>query len=115
MNIRFYSPEHEIIPTGLRLHVDYGNFKDIPVFYKPIPLRFDSRFGYNFEIFLVNGVTKDIAREIFSQILQTLITQSCKYDYGKRWVPIEHKTWEEDRITMNYRVFFKECEEGDNE
>ena len=114
MNIRFYSPDHEIIPTGLRLHVDYGNLKGIPVFYKSIPLRFDSRFGYHFEIFLVNGVTKDIAREIFSHILQTLITQSCRY-YDKRWIPIEHKTWEEDRVTMNYRVFFKEAEEKENE
>lgn len=71
MNIKFYVPKEEVIPTRLRLMVD-GKQVD----YK----RVDNEFAYDFQFF---DTEEKECLKISQEIAETMCFQS--YDHGQSW------------------------------
>lgn len=71
MNIRFYIPKDQIIPTNLRLKAD-----NVDVFYE----RLGDGLGYEFEVFTTDT---DLAKNIVDTIADLMCSQS--YDHGAEW------------------------------
>lgn len=77
INIKFYIPECESIPTKLRLIVKKDEGKDIQIYYE----RLEESFGYNFELY---DITSEEETEcIVKEIGQMMCDQS--YDHGQEW------------------------------
>lgn len=73
MEIKFYTPEYETIPTQLRLKVDGTT----DVYYK----RVEGHFAYDLTLFTDNQEKRNA---IVEEVIRILIDQS--EDNGSRWV-----------------------------
>lgn len=96
MNIEFYIPKSETIPTRLVLKVDGEH-----VVYR----RLHDQFGYDFEFL---GITEERAVEITKHLASIMCSQS--YDHGSEWrvVSIEPVEQEERyKIGPIIRVLFR--------
>ena len=72
MDIKFYIPKYETIPTGLRLYVD-GTY----VRYEHLP----GEFGYDF--IFGSDMTLEHAMDITKKLANIMCSQS--YDHGSQW------------------------------
>lgn len=72
MDTKFYIPEHQEIPTELRLIAE-----DKHVIYR----RLQDAFGYDFEFF--SGESVDEAMEIAKKLAEIMCAQS--FDHGSEW------------------------------
>lgn len=96
MNVEFYIPKSETIPTKLVLRVD-GE----PVYY----CRLHDQFGYDFEYL---GITEEKAIEITKHLASIMCSQS--YDHGSEWRvvsidPVEQE--ERYKVGPIIRVLFR--------
>lgn len=97
MDIKFYVPKDEIIPTQLRLEVD-GKI----VVYN----RVSDKFAYDFEVY---HATREEAEEIVNQIVRKMCYQS--YDHGAEWRVINKEILYHSYASYTIRVHFriKDC------
>ena len=72
MNVEFYIPKYQRIPTELRLKVDGKQV---------IYCRLQDAFGYNF--YFYNGETVEEAMYIAKELADIMCWQS--YDHGSQW------------------------------
>ena len=97
MDIKFYIPKDESVPTQLRLRID----GDIDVYYDRSPSG-----GWKFWLFKFQNVTREMAEAIVEEIWQRMENQS--YDHGVSWRECGVREVYEDRysieITIDYRV-----------
>jgi hypothetical protein len=96
MEIKFYIPKDETIPTRLRLIVD-----GMHVYYEKVP----NEFAYDFTLW---GKARDNAIAIVDKLVRILCNQS--YDHGAQWREVKREIVEEgteewEPITI--RVFFR--------
>ena len=97
MDIKFYIPKDESIPTRLRLKVDGAD-----VYYE----RVDSCFAYDFTLC---GKAKENATAIVDEIVRKMCNQS--YDHGAMWRETNREVieeaaldWECTIIRVHFRV-----------
>ena len=76
-NITFCIPEHETIPTRLRLKIEKDEGRDIIVNYRRLPDNFD----YEFEFY--NIETAEEAEKYLKDIVSIMCNQS--FDHGAKW------------------------------
>ena len=76
MDIKFYCPSDEIIPTRLRLEVDDNGNKGKQILYKKV----EGEFAYDFTFF---NFMQDEAYETAKEIGSLMERQS--EDFGGRW------------------------------
>ena len=96
MNIEFYIPKDQVIPTRLRLKVD-----DEDVYYALVP----HQFGYDFEYF---GISAERAMEITEHLASVMCDQS--YDHGSEWRVVSIEPVEQDgryKVGEIVRVLFR--------
>ena len=96
MNVEFYIPKSQIIPTRLVLRVDGEQ-----VIYR----RLHDQFGYDFEYL---NIAEERAADITKQLASIMCSQS--YDHGSEWrvvsiAPIEQE--ERYKIGPIIRVLFR--------
>lgn len=72
MDIKFYIPKSQTVPTQLRVVADGHH-----VYYDKVP----DGFGYDFQFF--GGVTEEEASKIVDEIVSIMCNQS--YDHGSEW------------------------------
>lgn len=102
MNIEFYIPEGETIPTQLRVKVDGS----IDVYYD----RLSDAFGWKFEFFKHQGVTLEMATVITDGIVSRMIAQS--YDHGAQWRECGVREIVNDEWDLSITVFFRVRDAG---
>lgn len=102
MDIKFYMPEHETIPTRLRVKVD-GKFD---VYYE----RLNDKFGWRFEFFKCQGVTFEMATAIVDEMISQMISQS--YDHGSQWRECEIRDILNDDYDLQITVFLRVRDAG---
>lgn len=102
MNIEFYIPKYQAIPTQLRVKVD-GNFD---VYYEHLP----DAFGWKFDFFKSQGVTLEMATAITDEIVQKMIWQS--YDHGAQWRECGVREIVNDEWDLSITVFFRVRDAG---
>lgn len=99
MEIKFYIPKDETIPTRLRLKVD-----GMDVYYE----RVKGEFAYDFTLF-------DKAKEKYTEIIDQLVSIMCNqsYDHGAEWrerkerrfvVHYPAKEWDYMIIRVYFRI-----------
>lgn len=97
MNIKFYIPSDEIIPTRLRLK---ANGKD--VYYNKV----HDKFAYDFTVY---SATEEESKEIVDEIVRKMCYQS--YDHGAEWrvtnkEVIDIYTFKDHAISCTIRAYF---------
>lgn len=97
MEIKFYTPEYETIPTRLRLKVN----ERFDVYYE----RLGNTFGYRFEFFKHQGVTYEMATAFVDEIVSRMISQS--YDYGAQWREYGVRDVVNDDYDLQITVFLR--------
>ena len=97
MNIAFYTPEYETIPTRLRVKVD----EKIDVYYE----RLNDKFGWRFEFFKHQGVTLEMATSIVDEMISQMISQS--YDHGVQWRECGVRDVVNDDFDLQITVFLR--------
>lgn len=102
MNIKFYIPKDEIIPTQLRVKVD----ETLDVYYKRLP----DAFGFKFDFFKHQGVTLEMATAITDEIVRKMIYQS--YDHGAQWRECGEREIVNDEWDLSITVFFRVRDAG---
>ena len=106
MNIKFYIPNDEMIPTQLRLKVD----DKYQVDYSRVP----GEFAYEFEIYNMPQNNKGYADEIIDKIVGLMVSQS--YDHGVSWRETGREFIEEfsycDVSSYKYKVSFRVRDAG---
>lgn len=99
MDIKFYIASDEVIPTRLRLKVDFNeHIKGIDVYYNECK----EGFAYEFTFFDVNNVTEEMRLEIVKEIARKMSNQS--YDHGDYWKIDSIKQTESD-----HERYYKTC------
>lgn len=93
MDIKFFIPDDQTIPTQLRLLVD-----GIHVYYEKLR----DVFGYSFEIFTDD---KEKARDIVEECARIMCDQS--YDHGASWRTTHIVLENADRFSSIYNVYFR--------
>lgn len=112
MNIKFYIPPDQIIPTQLRLKVTDDNDKIYDVYYS----RDSKTFSYSLEFFNYqfedeNGfVYQNLMNEIVDKIVEKLIWQSK--DHGSRWVQTGQEITRQDKFMTFYKIDFRVRDAG---
>ena len=112
MNIIFYIPPDQIIPTCLRLRVidEDGQIYDI-YYYKEA-----DRFTYTFEFFNnqftdENGLfLQNTMDRVMDEIVDLLIWQS--EDHGARWVKSDQEVTDFDEFMTIYQITFRKRDGG---
>lgn len=79
MNVEFYIPQSQRIPTELRLKVD-GKQVTYHRLY-PSGCEYPGRFGYDF--YFYSGETVEEAMDITKELAEIMCWQS--YDHGSQW------------------------------
>lgn len=102
MNIEFYIPKDETIPTRLRVKVDGA----LDVYYEHLP----NDFGYKFEFFKHQGVTLEMATAITDKIVSKMMSQS--YDHGAQWIECGVREIVNDEWDLSITVFFRVRDAG---
>lgn len=95
MNIEFYIPKDEKIPTDLRLKVD-----GVDVYYERI------KGGFRFQIYVD---TDEAALEIAKEITQQMIWDHDESQHGVSWITVSLELVEDERkfrriVEWKYRV-----------
>lgn len=107
MNINFYIPPSQKIPTQLRLKVTDDNNKVYDVYYS----RSSETFSYTFELLNYqfedeNGfIYQNLMDEIIKEIIEKLIWQS--EDHGSRWVQTKQEIIHQDKFITMYKIDFR--------
>ena len=107
MDINFYIPPNQKIPTQLRLKVTDYNNKVYDVYYS----RSHKTFSYTFEFLNSqfedeNGfVYQGTMDRIMDEIIDLLISQS--EDHGSRWVKVGQKITQQNRFGTTYQITFR--------
>lgn len=99
MNIEFYIPKDETIPTRLRLEVD----GTVDVYYEKLP----NAFAYKFTFFRHQGVTSEMACAITDKIVSRMISQSYDHGSGSQWRECGVRTIVDDAFELSITVFFR--------
>lgn len=102
MEIKFYTPEYETIPTRLRVKVN-GKYD---VYYE----RLRDKFGWRFEFFKYQGVTVEIATAIVDEMVSQMISQS--YDHGAQWRECGVRDVLNDDFDLSITVFLRVRDAG---
>jgi len=102
MDIKFYIPKDETIPTRLRVKVD-GN---IDVYYEWL----ENDFGFRFDFFPFQGVTLEMATAITDEIVSRMIAQS--YDHGAQWRERGVREIVNEEFDLHITVFFRVRDAG---
>ena len=102
MNIEFFVPDDETIPTRLRLRVD----GPIDVYYESLP----NDFAYKFTFFKWQDVTLEMACAITDKIVSRMISQS--YDHGAQWRERGVRSIVNDEFELSITVFFRVRDAG---
>ncbi|WP_087066434.1 hypothetical protein [Intestinibacillus massiliensis] len=102
VNIAFYIPKEQTIPTQLRIRVD----NEIDVYYE----RLKDAFGFKFEFFKHQGVTMEMATEIVNEIVSRMVSQS--YDHGAHWRECCVREIENAEFELSITVFFRVRDAG---
>lgn len=112
MNINFYIPSHQIIPTQLRLKVAYDNNKVYDVYYSRSSKTFSYTFEFlNYQFEDENGfVYQNLMDEIIKEIIKKLIWQS--EDHGSRWIQTGQEIIQQDKFMTIYKVDFRTRDAG---
>lgn len=100
MNIEFYIPKDETIPTQLRVKVD-GN---IDVYYER------TFSGWKFEFFKFQGVTLEMATAITDEIVRKMVHQS--YDHGAQLRECGVREIVNDEFELSIAVSFRMRDAG---
>ena len=95
MDIQFYIPQSESIPTQMRLKVD-----GLDVLYDKI----HGNFAYTFGFYKFQGVTKELANTIVDELVHRMENQS--YDHGAQWRETRCRNVYEDEYNITITVFF---------
>ena len=95
MNIEFFIPDDQTIPTNLRLTAD-----GVHVFYNPLP----DRFAYRFTVYTED---ENSAANIVEEIARIMCDQS--YDHGASWrvKTIIRIPTDGDILSFDYEVDFR--------
>ena len=106
MNIKFYIPPYEKIPTQLRLRVTDDNNKVYDVYYFRSYGTFSYTFWFlNYQFKDENGfIYQNLMDEIIKEIIEKLIWQS--EDHGSRWVQTDQKITHQDKFITLYKIDF---------
>ena len=102
MKIEFYIPEDQSIPTNLRVKVD----DKFDVYYS----RLNDVFGFKFEFFEFQGVTREMATAITDEIVSKMVSQS--YDHGAQWRECGVREIVADGLELSITVFFRVRDAG---
>lgn len=102
MNIEFYIPKDENIPTRLRVKVDGS----IDVYYS----RLLDAFGFKFEFFKHQGVNVEMATAVTDEIVRRMVSQS--YDHGAQWRECGVREIVNDEWDLSITVFFRVRDAG---
>ena len=97
MNIQFYIPKSQTIPTQLRVLVDGHH-----VYYDPVP----DGFGYDFQFF--SNETEEEAMKIVDELASIMCSQS--YDHGSQWRVVSKEVVQQEeryRCGVIIRVMFR--------
>ena len=107
MDINFYIPPSQKIPTELRLKVTDDNNKVYDVCYFRSYETFSYTFWFlNFQFEDENGfVYQNLMDEIIKEIIEKLIGQS--EDHGSRWVQTDQKITHQDKFITLYKIDFR--------
>ena len=107
MNINFYIPPNQKIPTQLRLKVTDDNNKVYDVYYSRSSKTFSYTFEFlNFQFEDENGfVYQGTMDRIMDEIIDIFISQS--EDHGFRWVQTGQKITHQDKFTTLYKIDFR--------
>lgn len=102
MEIKFYIPKDETVPTHLRVRVDEG----IDVYYDRLP----DAFGFKFDFFPHQGVTLEMATAITDELVRRMVSQS--YDHGAQWRERGVREISQDAYGISITVFFRVRDAG---
>ena len=101
MDIQFFIPSSETIPTQLRVKVD-----GVDVYYDKVP----GKFAYTFKFFKFQGVTMELAKTIVDELVRRMENQS--YDHGAQWRETACRNVYEDEYDITITVFFYKRDAG---
>ena len=107
MNINFYIPPNQKIPTQLRLKVTDDNNKVYDVYYSRSSKTFSYTFEFlNYQFEDENGfVYQNLMDKIIKEIIEKLIWQS--EDHGSRWVQTNQEITNQDKFMTLYKIDFR--------
>ena len=112
MNINFYIPSDQIIPTQLRLKVTDDNNKVYDVYYSRDPKTLSYTFVFlNYQFEDENGfVYQNLMDEVIKEIVEKLIWQS--EDHGSRWFQTGQEIILQDKFMTFYKIDFRVRDAG---
>ena len=112
MNIIFYIPPEQKIPTYLRLRVTDEDGQIYDIYYYKETDRFTYTFEFlNYQFKDENGfIYQNLMDEIVDEILQKLIWQS--EDHGSRWVQTGQEITHQDKFMTLYKIDFRVRDAG---